>query len=100
MPHANALYLMVVPMLAWIWAVAYVVRRMDVPDETAPGPSRAAIVIGAALCPLPMESCGSTAILAMGPGARGRDLVCFETLIAGAAARRCEVAHSVGHYGT
>ncbi len=92
------LYLVVVPMVAWVGVVTYMVRRMEVPaEDEAPPPTRAHMVIATALCPLPIEACGKAAVLAIGPGARGGQLVCFETLLEAAAPRHCEIGGRAGH---
>lgn len=91
------LYLVLVPMFAWIGVVAYVVRRMDVPSiSSEPAWSRAQLAIAAALCPLPVEGCGKAAVMAIGPA--GRDgLICFEAMVDATAPRRCEAAGRASH---
>jgi len=91
------LYLIVVPMFAWIGVVAYLVRRMDVPSMSSdPTWSRAQLAIAAALCPLPVEACGKAAVMAIGPG--GRDgLICFEAMLGATVPRQCSAAGRASH---
>ena len=91
------LYLVLVPMFAWVGIVAYLVRRMDVPSAgDEPTWSRAQLAIAAALCPLPVEACGKAAVMAIGPG--GRDgLICFEAMLGAAVPRQCSVTGRASH---